>query len=51
MVTKPKKIIFFQKTKKIEKKIETHPYIYQATVTRQLPNSLNVTYKERKPIK
>ena len=33
----------------IEKKIETHPYIYQATVTRQLPNSLNVTYKERKP--
>jgi len=40
---------FLVDTSEIEKEIETHPYIYQAIVTRHLPNKLNVTYKERKP--
>lgn len=40
---------FLIDTSEIEKNIETHPYIYQATVTRQLPNKLKAEYKERKP--
>lgn len=40
---------FLIDTSTIGKEIETHPYIYQATITRKLPDQLEVTYKERKP--
>ena len=43
------KNIFLVNTSEIEKKIETHPYIYKAEVTKNLPDILCVKYKEREP--
>lgn len=40
---------FLVSTSEIENEIETHPYIYQATITRSLPDKLKVEYKEREP--
>ena len=43
------KNIFLISNSDLEKNVELHPYIYQATVKRSFPNQLIVTYKERKP--
>ena len=40
---------FLINIKEVEEKIESHPYIYKAEISRKLPNGLQVNYKERKP--
>ena len=40
---------FLTNLNEISKEITTHPYVYEAEITRKLPDKLNVKYTERKP--
>lgn len=40
---------FLISTSEIAQNIQSHPYIYRASVKRKLPNTLTVTYEERVP--
>ncbi len=41
--------IFLVETSKIKKNIESIPYVYKATVSKNLPSTLSVSYTVRKP--